>query len=275
MNFVLYILSILIIIKSVLCEYGLSKTNVTLDSIKKLELKLCQNDNDCPELYNNCYIPPGKASGYCNMFLFCHETGDCLKLSLGEFELEFRYRWQYYKTESYDYYYISMNSCNLGVLNEFRKDNMTEFGDIRDSTEDWGFFEDCKRSTCSKNDECFSKKCNTNEQICDINESKPAYVCTLNKNEYNRYRQDCLLMLHEKCSHNSDCLSDVCDSNTSICVNKDSKLNFSELVIYYFKMYYLVGLGIFFLILIAISVIARIRKAKIKSKEVVFARMEY
>jgi len=207
------------------------------------------------------------------MYLFCHETGNCLKLSLGEFEIEERYRWPYYKTISYDYYKISMNSCNINILNEIRKRNMTNIGDITNNIKDnWGFFDDCKRTTCLTNEECFSKKCNMNEEVCETNGSSPGYVCTLNRNGNNNYKEDCLRMNHENCSYNNECLSNICDSNFAICVNKNSKLSFSELIVYYFKKYYIIILAIFFLILITISVITRIRKASIKSKEVVFAR---
>ncbi|KAL6593553.1 hypothetical protein LY90DRAFT_676348 [Neocallimastix californiae] len=273
MNILFLTISIIIIIKNVLCEYGLSKTNVTLNFLKQSEIKKCRNDNDCPEYYNNCFIPQSSSSGYCNMYLFCHETGNCLKLSLGEFEIEERYRWPYYKTESYDYYKISMNSCDINTLAKIRKHNMTNIGDITDNIKDeWGFFEDCKRSTCTKNEECFSKKCNIEEEVCETNESSPAYVCTLNIIENNNYKEECLLMNHEKCSYNGQCLSNICDGNFSICVNKNSNLSFLELVVYYFRKYYLIILAIFFLTLVIISIIARISKARIKSKEIVFAR---
>ncbi|ORX50259.1 hypothetical protein BCR36DRAFT_222427, partial [Piromyces finnis] len=175
----------------------------------------CYINNDCPDYSNGCYIPQHTNVGYCNIYMFCHEADNCLKLSLGEFNYEYFYRWPYYKTDSYDIHNLTMNSCNLSIKNKITEINEQTQSKTKINVDKLG---NCKYQDCSQS-KCFSGKCNKDQYICEINESKPAYVCTLSKDDTNlNYSVKCLLMNHEPCNNNSECLSNICDTQAKICV---------------------------------------------------------
>ncbi|OUM61755.1 hypothetical protein PIROE2DRAFT_12160 [Piromyces sp. E2] len=220
--------------------------------------------------------------------MFCHETDYCLKLSLGDFEYENYFQWPYYKTESYDIHNLTMNSCNLHIKDKISERNINansksinvdKLGSITDvkgfDNDNWGIFEDCKYLDCS-NSKCFSGKCNEEQELCEINDKKTGYICTLNKNiEKATYSIACLRMNHEFCTYHDECFSNVCDSQAKICVSKDSKLSLSKRITYFFKdNWYYIVIG-FFVILILIGVVARINEYIKKSKKVVIAKMDY
>jgi len=282
MNSLLIIGFYLVLIKHVIGERGLSFTNYTMDFFNNLNIKTCNKDTDCPDYSNGCYIPRSSDFGYCNIYMFCHQTSNCLKLSLGEFSYEYYYQWPYYKTESYDIHNLTMGSCNLNIkekLNENKNNqvNIDKLGSIRnekgEENDKWGIFEDCKYLNCNDSN-CFSGICNETEDICAVNDAKPGYVCTLT-NENNKYLVKCLLMNHEPCKYHSDCLSGICDTQAKICVTKNSELTFSESIVYFFKNNWILILVVFFLILLTISVIGRIRNTQLAKKEIKFAEMEY
>jgi len=280
MNY-LYITSLfLLLIGNIACEKGLSLTNYTMSFFQNLEKEPCKNDSDCPDYSNVC----DKDNGYCNLYMFCHKYGNCLKLSLYEFDVEYNYQWPYYRTESYDFDKLNMNSCNLNIKNDIKKQNskykVDKLGSIDyDNDGDWGIFEDCKYlQSCNEsktpNTNCFSGKCNKQENMCETDNDNPGYVCTTFKN-LDELSIKCLLMNHEKCTNNYDCLSNVCDSNAKICVTKDSKLDYSHFIILFFNHNWYYIFGAFLLIIILIIVVPRIYIKMKKPKEIVLAKMDY
>jgi len=214
--------------------------------------------------------------------MFCHETDFCLKLSLGEFDYEEYYRWPYYKTESYDIHNLTMNSCNLKIKEKLKENttmDVDKLGSITDAkgndNDNWGIFEDCKYLKCSDS-KCFSGKCNKENDLCEINELKTGYVCTINyKREKNEFSVVCLLMNHEPCSSNNECLSDVCDTQAKICVSVNSELSFQEKISLFLKNKWYYILAGFIAILVMIGIVSRIIRHIRKPKEVVLAKYVY
>lgn len=263
------IITLLTVIKNVYCERGLSKTNYTMSFFESLEIKDCKSDKDCPEYSNGCYFlnVSNEKIGICNVYMFCHKKGNCLKLSLGEFEKEYEYRWPYYKTESYDILELFMNSCNSKYLSsEVNDENIKPLFIDNDNTveeylytdtnnkDDYGIYESCynqiiRGETCENNSNCFSNICNENK-ICEVDTNNQAYVCTLAFNENGNHSIRCLLMNQEICEKNNECLSNICDSNYRICVSKDSKKTFFEKASTFFnnniKILTITFFGIFF-----------------------------
>jgi len=213
--------------------------------------------------------------------MFCHKYDKCLKLSLKEFDVEYYYQWPYYKTESYDIKNKNMQSCNINIKNDIKKENkninVDKLGSIDYDKDNWGIFEDCKYlPTCVGADSdtvCYSGKCNKKEDMCEIDNDKPGYVCTLRRDEDELFASvKCLLMNHEKCSKHSDCLSNVCDSNVKICVTKDSKLYNLDILVNFFNKYWYFIFGTFLLILITICTTPHLYVKMKKPKKIVLAK---
>jgi len=213
--------------------------------------------------------------------MFCHKYDKCLILSLKEFEVEYYYQWPYYKKEKYDIEDKNMQSCNINIKNEIKKQNedinVDKLGSIDYNKENWGIFEDCRYlQTCVGTDSiCYSGKCNKQEDMCETDNEKPGYVCTLKKDDKSLLSVKCLLMNHEKCNSHSDCLSNICDSHAKICVTKDSKLYYSDIIINFFNKYWYLIFGGFILILIMICATPHIYVRMRKPKKIVLAKMDY